>query len=75
MYYQNLIIKATKCSAEDAEEIEEYMRDIYFHSTLDWQTKAQLNKGARESWKDIQFIRSPEGKKYMETLNNPTTNH
>lgn len=71
MYYQNLIIKATNCKPEDAAEIEEYMRSVYFQSTLDWQTKAQLNKGARESWKDIQFIRSPEGKRYIEKLKEP----
>jgi len=68
MYYQELIIKATNCSAEDAKEIEEYMRDTYFHSILDWQTEAKLKKAARECWGDIQFMRSPEGIKYMERL-------
>lgn len=67
-YYQESIIKATKCSPDDAGEIESYMRDIIFHSTLDWQTRAQFVKGARDAWNDIQFMRSPDGIAYLATL-------
>ena len=63
--YKDLIIKATNCSINDVEEIEEYMRQIIFHSTLDWQTKSQLIQAAKLAWGDIQFMRSPEGLKYM----------
>lgn len=66
--YQKSIIEATKCSPDDAAEIEDYMRNIYFHSTLDWQSKAQFNKGARESYNDILWMRSPEGIAYMKKL-------
>lgn len=52
----------------DLNEIEDYMRNVYFHSTLDWQSEAQFNKGARESWADIQWSRTPEGKKYIAEL-------
>jgi len=67
-YYQKSIVEITKCNPEDAEEIENYMRDIIFHSTLDWQSKAQFNKGAKTAYNDILWMRSPEGIKYMEQL-------
>jgi hypothetical protein len=67
-YYQTLIIEATGCPETDAQEVENYMRDTIFHSTLDWQSKAQLNKGARQAWTDIQYMRSPEGIAYMKEL-------
>lgn len=62
------IIQWTGCSPADAPEIEDYMRNDIFHSTLDWQTLAQLKKAAKQAWKDIQFMRSPEGIAYMEKL-------
>ena len=68
-HYQESISKVTGVTNEtDLQEIENYMRDCYFNSTLDWQSKAQFNKGARESWSDIQYMRSPEGQKYMASL-------
>jgi len=67
--YQQSIIEATRCSPKDAIEIEEYMRNIYFHSTLDWQSKSQFNKGARVSYNDILWMRSPEGIEYMKQFN------
>jgi hypothetical protein len=66
--YSELIIRATGCNPADVAEIEDYMRNIYFHSTLDWQTKAQFDKGAKESYADILWMRSPEGKAYMKQL-------
>ena len=67
-FYQREIIQITGCKPEDAEEIEDYMRNIIFHSTLDWESKAQFNKGARESYRDILWMRSPEGVEYMKQL-------
>lgn len=49
MYYQNLIIEATGCTAKDASQIESIMRDDIFNSTLDWQTKKQLTDAAKEA--------------------------
>lgn len=67
--YADQISKATGVTdVKDVQEIEDYMRDIYFHSTLDWLTAEQLNKGALESWYDIQYMRSPEGKAYIKSL-------
>lgn len=54
---------------KDLQEIEDYMRNIYFHSTLDWQSEDQLKQGAIDSWGDIQFMRSAEGQEYMKQLN------
>jgi len=66
--YQKDIIEITGCKPEDAEEIEDYMRNIYFHSTLDWQSKALFKKGAKESYRDILWMRSPEGMEYIKEL-------
>jgi hypothetical protein len=66
--YQESIICATGCTPADAVEVEDYMRHIYFHSTLDWQSKALFDKGARESYREILWMRSPEGIRYMKGL-------
>ena len=62
------IVQWTGCSPADAPEIEDYMRHDIFHSTLDWQTLAQLKKAAKEAWKDIQFMRSPAVIAYLNEL-------
>jgi hypothetical protein len=67
-YYHKLITEATGCPETDAQEVENYMRDIIFHSTLDWQSKALLIKAAQTAWNDIQYMRSPEGIAYMKEL-------
>jgi len=48
-FYQKLIIKATGANPVDAEYIEDIMRNDIFHSTLDWQTRAQLVRAAKEA--------------------------
>jgi hypothetical protein len=47
MSYREMIMKDTGCSAEDAPMVEDIMRNDVFHSTLDWQTRAELRRGAR----------------------------
>lgn len=42
MRYTDIIIEATNCTQKEAEEIENIMRDDIFHSTLDLQTRKQL---------------------------------
>jgi hypothetical protein len=44
-----MIIENTGCTGEDATMIEHIMREDIFHSTLDWQTRAQLRPAAREA--------------------------
>jgi hypothetical protein len=47
--YKGLIIKATGVSGKDAGYVEDIMREDIFHSTLDWQSKAQFVRAAREA--------------------------
>lgn len=55
--YEELIAKATGLTEKSKiEQVENYMRHIYFHSTLNWQTGAQLRKAARESAKDLEML-------------------
>lgn len=49
--YREIIMGATGCSMVQAAKIEEVMRDDIFHSTLDWQTREQLEQAAREAAK------------------------
>jgi hypothetical protein len=58
--YCNLIMHATGCPAKDAAEIEDIMRHVVFHSTLDWQTRHQLERGAREAYVVLLEIRKQE---------------
>jgi hypothetical protein len=39
-----------KLTDKQIEKIEESVRQDIFHSTLDWQTKSQLEKGIREAY-------------------------
>ena len=47
--YQAIIIKATGVNKKDARHVEDIMREDIFHSTLDWQSRAQFVRGAREA--------------------------
>ena len=47
--YRDLIIKATGVDADDAGYVEDIMREDIFHSTLDWQSRAQFVRAAREA--------------------------
>ena len=58
--YEKTISEATGVTDRtDLAEIEDTMRHTIFHSTLDWQTKAQLMRGAREAWEVVQIMRDP----------------
>ena len=48
-YYEDLIIRATGVPGRDARYVEDIMRNDIFHSTLDWQTRAQLVRAARKA--------------------------
>lgn len=47
--YTRMIQEDTGCAAADAPMIEEIMRNDIFHSTLDWQTRAEFRRGAKEA--------------------------
>lgn len=48
--YKRDIMEQLSCSAQDAAMVEDIMRNEVFHSTLDWQSAEQLQRGAREAW-------------------------
>lgn len=60
------IINVTDLSV--LQEVEDIMRNTIFHSTLDWQSEAQFNKGAKEAYQIYLYLQTSEGKKYMESL-------
>lgn len=60
-HYEQQIIKATGCTVDDVAEVEDTMRHVIFHSTLDWQTRRQFNKVAREAWAVVQALRAEKG--------------
>jgi hypothetical protein len=64
-YYSELIIKSTGCKPEEANEIEDTMRNTILHSTLDWLSKEQFKKTAIEAYELVQYVHSPEGLAYM----------
>jgi hypothetical protein len=48
--YQQIISQATGViEPKQLDEIEQIMRDTIFHSTLDWQTRSELMRGARQA--------------------------
>lgn len=55
--YQELIQEATGVTdLEHIERIEDTMRHVIFHSTLNWQTREQLMQGAREALQNITLV-------------------
>ena len=57
-YYESLISAATGATdPTDLEEIEDYMRNLVWRSTLDWQTKEQLSASAVVAWNEVQMVR------------------
>ena len=55
--YQVLIQEATGVTELDhIERIVDTMRNVIFHSTLDWQTREQLEQGAREALQIITLV-------------------
>lgn len=50
-YYERMIVEDTGCSVEESGKVETVMRLDVFHSTLDWQSRAEFRRGAREAWR------------------------
>ncbi|MBI4376521.1 MAG: hypothetical protein HY549_08735 [Elusimicrobia bacterium] len=57
-FYRDLIIKATGVNAKDAGYVEDIMREDIFHSTLDWQSRTQFVRGAREAVELLKVYRA-----------------
>jgi hypothetical protein len=60
-FYQDLITKATGVNAKDAGYVEDIMREDIFHSTLDWQSRAQFVRGALEAVEMLKAYRADPG--------------
>ena len=61
--YHSLINQATGLSRkEDLQEVEDIMRDVIYHSTLDWQTRAELWRGAKKAHKVMKELRNADSK-------------
>jgi hypothetical protein len=43
---------------EDAAMVEDIMRNHVFHSTLDWQSAAELQRGAHKAWAILEADRT-----------------
>ena len=44
--YREIIKQATGCADSETPRIEDVMRNVIFHSTLDWQTREELEEAA-----------------------------
>jgi uncharacterized protein with von Willebrand factor type A (vWA) domain len=56
--YQQQAMEYSGCAIEEAYKVERIMRDDIFHSTLDWQSEAELRRGARKAYKMYQENRA-----------------
>jgi hypothetical protein len=66
-FYEAEIKKATNCKDSEISEIEDIMRNIVFHSTLDWQSKKQFKNGAIEAYaiyKEIEALKAIHGSEW-----------
>jgi hypothetical protein len=56
-FYSSLIAEATGLiDPKRIDMVEQYMRHVYFHSTLNWQEMETLYKAARESEQDLELL-------------------
>lgn len=51
------------------------MRNDIFHSTLDWMSRRQFNKGAREAHELYLYINSDEGKECIKEIEDQMFNY
>ena len=56
-FYCEVIMSATGCSRDEAGELEDIMRNVIFHSTLDWLTREKLEEEARLAQAVLQEMR------------------
>lgn len=68
--YKESILAATKCKEHEVAEVEDLMRNVILHSTLDWLSKSQFNKAAKEAYELYLFMQTDEGKKMMQEIEN-----
>ena len=57
--YEEIIMQGCGCTADEVAEVEDILRQDVFHSTLDWQTKAQLKRGAKKAYAIYKDLHRP----------------
>ena len=57
-FYRSLITAAMGINEKEAGYVEDIMRDDIFHSTLDWQSRAQFVRGAKEAVEMLKVYRA-----------------
>jgi hypothetical protein len=50
----DMIMADTGCTVDEAGLVEDIMRNEVFHSTLDWQSRAEFRRGAKKAWRIYQ---------------------
>jgi hypothetical protein len=58
-----LVMEATHCDEDSAKRVLEIMREVVFHSTLDWQTREEFQDGARKAYVVLQALEGAPGLK------------
>jgi hypothetical protein len=56
--YERRIIELMHCSEAEAQVVEDLMRGVIFHSTLDWLTPEEFEAGAREALQALREMRA-----------------
>lgn len=67
-FYQNLVNETLgeTVPEKDANEILDIVRQDIFHSTLDWQTKAMLQRGIRQAYEIYLYLEAETSPPYPE---------
>jgi hypothetical protein len=66
-YHQQQVLEWLHCTPDEANMVVDIMGRDVFHSTLDWQTEAQLRKGAKQAWALLQANRAEYEEYYRKT--------
>jgi hypothetical protein len=59
--HADFIMEATGCKREEVSKIDDMMRENIFHSTLDWQTREQIDEAAVLAYDAIKEIENLGG--------------
>ena len=59
--HADFIMEATGCKREEVSKIDDMMRENIFHSTLDWQTREQIDEAAVLAYSAIKEIENLGG--------------
>ena len=63
MSYHDRIKEITNCTESEVKHVEDLMRNVVFHSTLDWQTREEFENGARLAYLVFQRLKKEDSGK------------